>query len=106
MIPCASVSAKRARISVVEAYGTPDIFAQALWGLLLSQICYIASMRYDPEERIDRLETLVEQLTRRLERLEGTPKPVEGQPSQPARVAPPAPPAPPPQRPEVPRPPR
>jgi uncharacterized membrane protein len=63
-------------------------------------------MRYDPQERIDRLEALVEQLTRRLERLEGTPKPVEWQPSQPARVAPPAPPAPPPQRPEVPRPPR
>src|SRR5215204_4538982 len=32
MIPCASVSAKRARISVVEAYGTPDIFAQPCRG--------------------------------------------------------------------------
>src|ERR671911_1527568 len=29
MIPCASVSKKRARISVVEAYGTRSIFPQA-----------------------------------------------------------------------------
>ena len=47
-------------------------------------------MRYDPEARIARLEELVEQLTRRLERLEGesAPAPV------PVPVAPPAPPPP------------
>jgi uncharacterized membrane protein len=55
-------------------------------------------MRYDPEARIARLEELVEQLTRRLDRLEGesAPAPV---PRQPVQVAPSTPP---PQRPVAP----
>jgi uncharacterized membrane protein len=61
-------------------------------------------MRYDSEARIARLEELVEQLTRRLERLEGTPEPA-APPPPPVEIAPPPPaprPAPPPRRPQAP----
>jgi uncharacterized membrane protein len=54
-------------------------------------------MRYDPDSRIDRLERLVEQLTRRLDRLEGTSAPAPPPPPEPVRIMPPAP-APPPPR--------
>ena len=60
-------------------------------------------MRYDPEARIDRLEQLVERLTRRLEHLEDVSELVPQPPPQPVRVAPPAPP---PRRPAAPPPPR
>lgn len=60
-------------------------------------------MRYDSEARIARLEELVEQLTRRLERLEGTPESAAPSPP-PVEVAPPppAPPPAPPPRPQAP----
>ena len=56
-------------------------------------------MRYDADARIERLEQLVEQLTRRLERLEGATTPAAQPPPpppppRPVQVAPPAPPPP------------
>jgi uncharacterized membrane protein len=57
-------------------------------------------MRYDPDARIDRLEQLVEQLSRRLDRLEGAASaPAPPPPPEPVRA--PHPPLPPPRRPDA-----
>ncbi len=62
-------------------------------------------MRYDPDARIERLEQLVEQLTRRLEQVESMFEPDPEPPPAPAAVKPAAP-APPPQQAAPPAPPR
>src|SRR5688500_6922787 len=70
-MPCASVSAKR---TVTSCENLKSSTARTLAGAIgvapASHLCYIASMRYDDDERVAALERQVPELTGRLEQLE------------------------------------